>query len=138
MLDIEHQQTAVYRLHDGAGRLLYVGMTNSPDLRWRYHALTKAWWPDVRGKSVEWHADRPTASRAEAETIQAEAPLYNCIHAPTSPDDLPLARAREFGNLVDQVRVTSEPRWITRHGRRAAVVVPLTFYERAVKAMSEN
>lgn len=43
MPTLEDQLTAVYRLYDADGALLCIGMTNSPETRWKYHDLTKEW-----------------------------------------------------------------------------------------------
>jgi len=50
--------TALYRLYDAAGRLLYIGATFYPRTRMSQHRRTKSWWfprsarcpncPDVR------------------------------------------------------------------------------------------
>ncbi|MEC3995233.1 GIY-YIG nuclease family protein [Actinacidiphila sp. DG2A-62] len=133
MPPLEDQPTAVYRLYGADGTLLYIGLTNSPETRWKYHALTKEWWPLVARKTVDWRPNRLDAERTEAAAIQAEGPRHNCIHSPVGPDDMPLRDARSaLGPPVDSVRNHGEHRWITRHGRRAAVVVPLGFYEQAL------
>ncbi|TFV33148.1 type II toxin-antitoxin system prevent-host-death family antitoxin [Streptomyces sp. T1317-0309] len=138
-MPLEDQLTALYRFYDSSGTLLYVGITNDPEARWRYHALTKAWWPAVAKKIVDWRPDRPDAERAEAAAIFAERPIHNCVHAFTEPADMPLRDARSrFTHLVDHVRDTREPRWITRHGRRSAVIVSRDFYERALAALGET
>lgn len=82
---------------------------------------------------MAWRPNRLDAERAEAAAIQAEEPLHNWVHSPVAPDDMPLRDARSaFGPLVDYVRDHGKARWITRHGRRVAVVVPLDFYEQAL------
>jgi len=35
------KRTALHRLHDTGGRLLYVGITNNTAARWAGHAFTK-------------------------------------------------------------------------------------------------
>lgn len=71
---------AVYRLRNQSKRLLYVGITDDLDSRWASHAATKAWWPNVAIRSVEWYANRAHALAAEAQAIRAEKPLYNIQH----------------------------------------------------------
>ena len=39
--------TALYRLYDDDGELLYVGITDSPGTRMAQHKAQKAWWGDV-------------------------------------------------------------------------------------------
>lgn len=71
------RRTAVYRLYDAAGDLLYVGATQSPRARFQHHATHKAWWPEVHKDDVQWHPDRAEALRAEAVAIREETPRYN-------------------------------------------------------------
>lgn len=133
MPDIEDQPTAVYRMYDAAGRLLYVGMTNNTDVRWKWHAQSRGWWRHVSRKAVEWHPDRATARRHEALAIKSEAPLYNSMHAAAGPHDVPLRDARsQLSRIVDQVRILHEARWLTRNGHRTVAVVHPAFHDRAV------
>lgn len=71
------ERTALYRLYDEAGTLLYVGITNNPAVRWRQHALRQWWWPEVATRSIEWFADRESAGLAEKAEIQGKHPPYN-------------------------------------------------------------
>lgn len=73
------ERTALYRLFDEAGSLLYVGITNDPDVRWTYHARQKEWWPEVYRRTIEWKPTRAEAEAAEAEAIGSEAPRWNVI-----------------------------------------------------------
>jgi DNA-binding transcriptional regulator YhcF (GntR family)/predicted GIY-YIG superfamily endonuclease len=76
------ERTALYRLFDASGALLYVGITSDPENRWRQHALlNKAWWPNVATKKIDWIADRATAGAAEVDAIKSEAPRHNKLHA---------------------------------------------------------
>lgn len=72
--------TALYRLRDKAGELLYVGITDNPERRWKDHEKDKAWWPQVAARSVEWLPTRDLALSAEAKTIRAERPRHNLQH----------------------------------------------------------
>lgn len=76
------RRTALYRLFDTEGRLLYVGITFNPDNRWAEHAASKSWWPDVTEKRIEWHGSRTDAAAAEVAVIAAELPLYNKQDSP--------------------------------------------------------
>lgn len=71
------RRTALYRLSDSEGRLLYVGIAFEPKVRWASHASEKAWWPDVAERTVEWHESRTAAAAAEIVAIREEKPLYN-------------------------------------------------------------
>ncbi|NUR04241.1 MAG: GIY-YIG nuclease family protein [Streptomyces sp.] len=71
------ERTALYRLFDANGALLYVGITNDPEVRWKAHSHKKPWWPEVTEKAVMWFVDRTAAATAEARAIRLEAPLWN-------------------------------------------------------------
>lgn len=73
-------RTALYRLFNIEGRLLYVGITDGPETRWNTHASQKHWWPNVATKTVEWFDTRNDAEAAERRAIYAEAPLHNVMH----------------------------------------------------------
>jgi len=71
------QHTALYRLYDAGGHLLYVGIASQPRNRWGNHATLKPWWPEVAEKRLEWHPDRWYALVAEHMAIINENPRYN-------------------------------------------------------------
>ena len=69
--------TTLYRMFDGAGQLLYVGISSRAALRWEQHRAQKPWWEDVARVEVEHHYDRESALMAEREAILAEKPRHN-------------------------------------------------------------
>ncbi|MFE4818583.1 GIY-YIG nuclease family protein [Streptomyces sp. NPDC056704] len=71
------ERTALYRLYDTDGQLLYIGITNDPDRRWTQHARSSRWWPAVATKQVEWLGDRRDALRAEKAEVKRLNPPYN-------------------------------------------------------------
>lgn len=71
------ERTALYRLFDTDGSLLYVGITNDPEVRWKAHSYKKPWWPEVVEKAVLWFDDRMAAATAEARAIRLETPRWN-------------------------------------------------------------
>lgn len=73
-------QTALYRLRDRVGALLYVGISEDPLRRWPQHAAEKAWWPEVAHFSLEWLPSRGEALLAEKKAIRAERPIHNIVH----------------------------------------------------------
>jgi predicted GIY-YIG superfamily endonuclease len=75
----EQRSTAIYRLFDSEGQLLYVGISDRPEVRWAEHALDKNWWHLVARKSVEWLSTRSAALAAEAEATKNERPVFNAI-----------------------------------------------------------
>lgn len=75
-------RTALYRLFDADGLLLYVGISHKPDVRWGQHSEDKPWWPAVDRRAVEWHETRSAAEKAELTAIAGERPLHNKAGTP--------------------------------------------------------
>ncbi|MFF5980353.1 GIY-YIG nuclease family protein [Streptomyces olindensis] len=75
--EIRARQTALYRLYDEAGVLLYVGISCNLYERWKDHREEKLWWPQVAEKRVEWYENRSEADSAEVHAIVTEDPLHN-------------------------------------------------------------
>lgn len=73
-------RTALYRLRDKDGTLLYVGITDNPERRWPQHAADKSWWAAVTDLSLKWYPSRELALDAEGHAIRTEKPLYNVVH----------------------------------------------------------
>jgi hypothetical protein len=75
--------SSVYRLRDGNGRLLYVGVTFTATRHRRLgqHETTKSWWQDVDVEAIEWEhfPTRLEAEEAEARAIIVEDPVYNVV-----------------------------------------------------------
>jgi hypothetical protein len=92
--------TAVYRLFDAAGRLLYVGIGYDYLKRWKAHAKAKDWWPDVVRRDVIWYDNRLDAAYDEARAITNEEPIHNDFPA-IDPLGLIVFREKDrFGRLV--------------------------------------
>lgn len=104
-------RTALYRLYDAAGHLLYVGISKFPKFRFTEHAGDKNWWHLVAEKVIEWRDSREEALRAESEAIVKERPLYNGYHQLGGPD-WP-EKARRYDDTEGKERV--------RAGLRAAL-----------------
>ncbi len=98
-------KTAVYRLYDGMGELLYVGMTWNPYVRFSQHAEDKWWWREVESASVEWWPTRDWAEVEEEFAIWDERPRYNIrrdIEARDRPRPGPrLADMASLGELFE-------------------------------------
>lgn len=77
------ERTALYRLFNAAGTLLYIGISVNPDVRWRVHAREKSWWAEVSERTVEWFETRKAAEAAEVAAVAAELPGYNVEHSLT-------------------------------------------------------
>ncbi|MFD9603287.1 GntR family transcriptional regulator [Streptomyces sp. NPDC059970] len=71
------ERTALYRLYDADGNLLYVGITNDTQRRFASHRRTKSWWPDVERDETVWLNSLPLAEKAEKDAIAAERPRHN-------------------------------------------------------------
>ncbi|MCX4885899.1 GIY-YIG nuclease family protein [Streptomyces sp. NBC_00847] len=109
---IDQGPTALYRLYDIHGVLLYVGITNNPKRRWYTHSTRKAWWLEVAHKTVQWADSRDEADRLEREAIKSEMPLYNWSHAdraPLNPGEIPDARRLPPAKPGDWVSYWSPP-----------------------------
>lgn len=70
-------RTALYRMFDRSGVLLYVGIAKNFGRRWQQHASTKPWWPEVQRQTVDWYPSRAAADRAETAVIATEKPQHN-------------------------------------------------------------
>lgn len=67
-----HGRTALYRLYSTDGRLLYVGISHNPDMRWGQHSVTQPWWSAVDRRELEWHETR--AELQEMENSRGRTP----------------------------------------------------------------
>lgn len=76
-----NQNHALYRFYDDHNRLLYVGITSDPRLRFEQHRAAKPWWPDIVVREVTWYPTRELLAAAERDAIQRERPRYNIQHA---------------------------------------------------------
>lgn len=80
-----NRRTALYRLHDAEGVLLYVGISSDPELRFRQHAMEKRWWHEVARRTIEWFSTRAAAEAAEETAIKIKRPKYNVVHSNRKP-----------------------------------------------------
>lgn len=74
--------TALYRLFDARGDLLYVGIAADPEGRWKQHKRTKPWASMVAKRDDMWFKTRSAAEAAEILAIRAERPRYNIRDTP--------------------------------------------------------
>jgi hypothetical protein len=117
--------TALYRLYDVDGVLLYVGVTFQPTVRMSRHAATQPWWPEVTRKTMTWYSDRFEACDAEEIAIRDEHPRYNVKTSTSSSTRLArqmlageLAAAYGAGELV-QISPERSTQKITPENRGA-------------------
>jgi predicted GIY-YIG superfamily endonuclease len=93
------ERTAVYRLYDTDGQLLYVGISADPSKRWEGHKVYSCrWWSSVVRKSIEWYADRYLALAHEFLAIHYEKPKHNRRRSAPLTDRWP---NREAAELLD-------------------------------------
>jgi hypothetical protein len=71
------QVTALYRLYEDAGALLYVGVCGKWFARVGRHAAGKSWWDQVAKVTRQPFPSRSEALAAEATAIEQEQPRYN-------------------------------------------------------------
>lgn len=74
-------QVALYRFYDAHEHLLYIGISNDPRRRWKQHAKSKPWYPQVRHQALTWYASEAAARKAETIAIRQESPQYNIAGA---------------------------------------------------------
>lgn len=78
---LAHQgRTALYRLHDATGAVIYIGIASNPFTRWEQHAADKAWWPDVVTREIEWFPTREEAEDTESAEVNIRSPKWNSRH----------------------------------------------------------
>lgn len=87
-----HGPTAVYRLYNRAGELLYVGISSQPRVRLVAHQK-RPWWGEVATREIVWYDHRQSASAEEERAIHREFPLYNA-HDTKSWADIDARRSR--------------------------------------------
>lgn len=76
----QDKPTALYRLYDAEGSLLYIGITYDLSKRWTSHSYEKTWWHLVTRKEHQWFEDRTQAEEAEKAAVAAEHPRYDATH----------------------------------------------------------
>lgn len=97
------EPTGLYRFYNAADRILYVGISWHPAARFKQHADTKAWWPEVESYELEWHPDRPTAEGVETRLIRKLRPPYNRTDMPT-----PLYRGGAVSSAIRMAQFAKE------------------------------
>ncbi|MEU2603238.1 GIY-YIG nuclease family protein [Streptomyces albus] len=107
--------TALYRLYDVDGRLLYAGISTNPEARWTQHETHKTWWHLVARKTVEWHEDREAALRAEILVAETEKPRFD-----TSSKKTRRRHSNEYDCTSDVQRVVNGLTSALRRGKYEA------------------
>jgi predicted GIY-YIG superfamily endonuclease len=103
------ERTALYRLYDEAGTLLYIGITKDLENRWSQHAKASLWWPRVAAKAIEWFPDRRSAMRVEKSEIQRLNPPCNS-HWNTAEIKLRIQKERHLHHRAEmKARPMADP-----------------------------
>ncbi|WP_179894561.1 GntR family transcriptional regulator [Streptomyces sp. f150] len=117
------ERTALYRLYDADEQLLYIGISNDPDFRWKAHLYSRESWPkQVTRHAIEWWNTRNEAVAAEAAAIRTERPRHNGKHnyddAPFDPTSWPIVSApHKVTSIAGLIRAEiNSGRW--GHGQR--------------------
>lgn len=131
------ERTALYRLYDAKGLLLYAGISNDPKRRWSQHAkeYADAWWPLVSRREVEWFESRSEAEAAELRAIREEGPVYNVadVMPPTMLE--PGWRRRDPSERTAERQVNL---WLYLESRRTGVPLPKLVAEELRKAIKDG
>ncbi|MEV4521496.1 GIY-YIG nuclease family protein [Micromonospora tulbaghiae] len=148
--ELKDALTALYRLRNRDGQLLYVGITSSPGSRMSAHRREKPWWPEVdpARTTYQWLPNRPAAERAEVAAIAQEAPRYNLADNPAERAAMS-ARAREvslarmascggempaeWAAIADAIEAVKDPVERARLAGQQLAEVPVT--QRALRAV---
>lgn len=69
----------LYRCFSRRKLLLYVGMTNNPEYRFKQHSRDKIWWKYVDRITLQPFKSRQLLTEAEAAAIQIEKPKFNLL-----------------------------------------------------------
>jgi predicted GIY-YIG superfamily endonuclease len=75
----------LYRCYNRKESLLYVGMTNNPEDRFKHHRTHQPWWPYVDHITLQQYATRRELAGAEATAIQDEHPKFNVVTPTGTP-----------------------------------------------------
>ncbi|MFD7609685.1 GntR family transcriptional regulator [Streptomyces sp. NPDC059828] len=113
-------RTALYRIRNIEGDLLYIGISERPEYRWFSHRRQHAWWSEAANYSLEWHDDRTSAEVAEAEAIRDERPRHNSTYNYAVPFDRtawqPVAGGVKYRLLAERIRAEIRSgRWSVGH-----------------------
>jgi hypothetical protein len=73
------EPTALYRLYDAEYDLLYIGISMTPEKRFKAHAHDKNWWHLVTYVDLTWHPTFALARRAEDDAHMTERPPFNAM-----------------------------------------------------------
>lgn len=99
---------ALYRYFDIEGRLLYLGFTERPNIRFVTHASKSPWIIFAVRVEIRWYPSRATAESAERTAIRIERPVFNRVHNTTVA-----AQRRTVAYLIEVGRLDLAPATVT-------------------------
>lgn len=105
----------VYRHFDREDRLVYVGCTQSPNVRLQAHRKNTWWWSQVYTTRFLLFDDRSYALRKESEAIVREKPLWNVRGQDYS--DMSLAELQRRAAIA--VAIGAPEKYLKRFAREA-------------------
>lgn len=78
---VRAQTHILYRCFTKKDVLLYIGMTNDPEQRFKSHRDTKVWWKYVDHITLERFPNRKQLENAETSAIRTENPKFNVANS---------------------------------------------------------
>lgn len=88
----------LYRFFNASGELLYIGVTQDPQARFKSHQYDKSWFSEVASSTMEHFSSRQELIAAELAAIRRESPKYNVAGTwqpkPPPKSELRLRKAR--------------------------------------------
>jgi DNA-binding XRE family transcriptional regulator len=96
--------TTLYRFYDAADRLLYVGISDRPQMRTAEHRRRAPWWDQAVRSTLERFASRADAAQAETSAICSESPVFNLLGKPVAGQDRSTAKCFLSPAVVRQLR----------------------------------
>jgi hypothetical protein len=103
------RSTCLYRHFDGAGKLLYVGISLDVLRRLGQHRRSSVWFDDIARVEIEHFADWDSAKEARRKVVAEEKPIFHDA-VDLSPeltkrcDEIVRDTCRRFGVTPGQVR----------------------------------
>ena len=76
---LKEKESWLYRFYNSEGELLYVGVTENFDRRFKEHRSSKDWWPEVSDVRLS-RSNLCDVRAAEQHAIVSERPLHNVMH----------------------------------------------------------
>lgn len=102
----------VYRVHDAAGRLIYVGCSENLPRRLRQHLFKSWWWPQAATVVSQAYSTKIAAREAERVAIQTERPRWNRLHRWELRDTF---TQQEWLDYIEATERAQQTGWVRSH-----------------------